>query len=72
MLSAVYDGDAVHYDVFDADGKLLGVCAGGWRVDGVGVEDGDVGIHAVAQDAAVLESEPLGGERGHLANGVGK
>ena len=43
-------------------GNCLGSVAGGGRADGVGIEDGDVGVHAVAQDAAVLESEPLGGE----------
>ena len=72
MPSAIYDRDAVDDDVFDADGELLGIGACGRSLDGVRVEDGDVGVHAVAKDAAILESESLGGERGHFANCVGQ
>ena len=63
---------AVDYDVGDAEGELLGVFSGGGSFDGFRVEDDDVGLVAVTEEATGLEAQALGGERGHLADGLGE
>ena len=49
-------------------GELLGVGARGGRADRARVENHDVGDEAVAQQAAVAQTQPLRGKRRHLAD----
>ena len=67
MSALVYDDFAVDYDVGDAEGELLGVFSGGGGFDGLGVEDGDVGLVSVTEETPGLQAQALRGERGHLA-----
>lgn len=67
---AVVVGDlAVDDTEVDACGELCGLGVGGVVEDGGGVEDGDVGEVAWAEDAAIGEALALSGERGDLADG---
>ena len=63
---------AVDYDVGDAEGELLGVFSGGGGFDGFRVEDDDVGLVAVSEEASGLEAQALGREGGHLSDGLGE
>ena len=72
VLAFVYYDFAVDYDVGDAQGELLGVFSGGGGFDGFGVEDDDVGLVAVSEEATGLEAQALGGEGGHLSDGLGE
>ena len=72
VLAFVYYYFAVDDDVGDAEGELLGVFSGGGGFDGFGVEDDNVGLVAVAEEATGLETQALGGEGGHLADGLGE
>ena len=49
MLAFVYYYFAVDYDVRDANRELLGVFSGGGGFNGLGVEDGDVGLVSVSE-----------------------
>ena len=71
MVAVGYDGLAVDQDVLDAGGVLAGVVSGGGGVDGAWIEDDDVGLHAVSEDAAVGDAESEGGEGSHLSDGLG-
>src|SRR5204863_339925 len=68
------DGRATHEDVVDAFGGGSSRGVGGPVGHGDGVEDGDVGDEAGAEEATVGESEPprsVGGQVGHgLGPGV--
>ena len=67
-----HDRLAVDEDVIDAGGVLARAVSGGGGVDGGRVEDDYVGLHAVAEDAAVGDAESQGGEGGHLSYSLGE
>ena len=70
---AVFDDDlAIHYDIVDAYRVVMRVFSRGVCLDSGGVEDNDVRLEAVAQDASIWQSEALRGERCHLANRFGE
>lgn len=72
VVAVGYYGLAVDEDVLDAGGVLAGAAPGGGGVDGCGVEDDDVGFHAVAEEATVRDAESECGEGGHFSNSLGE
>ena len=45
--------DPIDQDIVDADGVVLRVFSGGVGLDRLGIEDDDIGLEAVAQQAPV-------------------
>lgn len=67
----IADGElTVDENVADAGGRKHGIEESGFLGDRIGIEDDEVGLHAGADEAAVVEAQALGGEAGHLADGV--
>ena len=61
---------AVHQDIIHALGELVGLLEGGYVLDGGGVEDDDVGAHALLEHAAIGEAHALRRQRGEFADGI--
>ena len=61
VLAGEDRGDAVDEQMDDAGGVLGGVVESGDVADLIGVEDDEVGVGSFAEDAAIGESEDLGG-----------
>jgi hypothetical protein len=72
VISLVDYDDAVHDDVRNADGILCRFFEGRLVTDCGGIEDGDIGGHAGAQQAPIGEPGDLRGQRRHLAHSVGQ
>ena len=53
VVAVVYYQSAVYQDVLDTRGELLRPVARGWRFYGGRVEDDDVGLHVVQEQASV-------------------
>ena len=68
MGTIIDDQLAINNDVVDAHRVLFGVVEGGFGLHRVRVKYHHVGLHAVPQDTPVLQSQPLGGQGGHLAD----
>jgi len=68
-LGLVDDQLPVDQDVFDSNRILVGLFESGLIDDGLGVEDGDVGIVAFTDEAAVFQTEGEGGLAGHFSDG---
>ena len=71
VLAPVDDHLSVYYDVFDAHGVVLWVRFSGVGFYCIGVEDHDVGFEPIPQQAPVGDSQALGREGGHFADGLG-
>ena len=67
-LSVQDDGYTRHKDVGDPDRVPVRIVEGGPIADGIEVEHHDVGAVALLDQAAVVEPEDAGGQRGHLAD----
>src|SRR6476659_7036312 len=67
-LAAVENGDAVYEDVIDSRGNLLRNLVGRVVYYRVGVENGDVRVHARAQKTPVFDADSLGRQRRHFSN----
>src|SRR5262249_15078946 len=61
---------AVHQHVAKADSVLVWMSEVGLVGNCRGIEDGDVGLHAGAQQAAVENAKAPGGQAGHAADGL--
>ena len=72
MFPVVDDYLAINDHVVDADGVVLWIAQNGIGPHLVGIEHDDVGLETVAEDAPVGQAEPLGRERGHLADRLGQ
>ena len=63
---------AVYEDFLDADGEFERFREGGAVEYRFGIEEGEVGEGAFADDAAVFPADALSGERRHFADGFGQ
>src|SRR5699024_2570754 len=70
MVGVSHNGSAVHEDIADAGGQVMRIRIGGVVDHRLRVEDHDVGIHPVSQEATIAKSETIGHRRAGLANGV--
>ena len=60
--------NAIHEDVLNSFRKLRRVLIRGMVNDGLGIEDGDIGEEACAQNAAIAQPLALCGQGSDLAN----
>src|SRR3981189_640177 len=69
QLAVIVFDLAIHDGEGDAFGEQVGLCEGGMVDDRCGIEDGDVCKIAGLQEAATVQTLPLGGERRDFADG---
>ena len=72
VVPVIDDDRAVDNDVWDTDRELFRLGPRCQSFHFVRLKDGDVGLHAVAEDASIGDAQSLGRERGHLADSFGK
>jgi hypothetical protein len=73
VLASIFDAsnrDAVDENVDEAFGVLMGIDEVGFVDDAGGVEDRDIGFHPRAEQTAVHDAKPGGGEAGHAADSL--
>src|SRR5438132_738813 len=68
--TAVDDHDPIDNDVLDTDRVVFGVLPRGLGLHRLGIEHDNIGLKTVTQEATVGETETLGGEGGHFADGL--
>src|SRR5262245_38720368 len=70
MLAFVNHHLAIDDDELDADREPLGLGGGSGGLDALRIEYHEVSFKSIAQEASVGKPQPLGGERGHFADGI--
>src|SRR4030095_1363295 len=68
--AAFDDHDTIDNDVLDADRVVFGVLSRGVGFHCLGIEHNNICFRTIPQEATVGETETLGGEGGHLADGL--
>src|SRR5438128_78865 len=63
------DGNTVDENVFHTGGVLMWLSKSGAILDGVRIEDDEIGPETFVNFAPAGDSKRAGGERGHAANG---
>src|SRR6266850_2297661 len=61
---------AIDNDVLDTDRELLGLGTRGRSFDALGIEDDDIGVETITQQATVGKPQALSRERRHLTDGI--
>src|SRR5699024_2792869 len=70
QFAAAQHGAAADQDVLDTGGQAPGLLVGGVVLDGLGIDQCNIGGHTGSEPSAVTEAEALGGAAGQVPGGL--